>query len=536
MPPSAHSSSGRHESWLAARPPRAELSRYLDLIRSHIAMIVAFTAAGLIAAFVYTSLAPKSYTAEADLLVTPVSADDANLMGLPLIRDTSDPTAGVLTVAKLVTSPSIASVVSQQFGGAPTSLLKRVSATPVTQSQIIAVQGTASNPKRAAALANAFAQQTVQSRTDAMHAQLATLIPTLQASMHSLGPGDRATVASQLAVLETLRVSPDPTVRVSSWAAPPQAPSSPNTKLSLAAGGIAGLILGVLAALGLQAVDPKLRDEEHLREIFDLPVLARVPRQRSGSSPLIPGELTGPVSEAFRALRSGITSNQNDEGAGRAILVTGDAAREGKTTVALNLAVSLATAGNQVILIESDLRRPSIGRALRLRAAHGLGEVLLGRVGLFDALVWTRTYGMQLEFLLAGEVQAHEVDRIAPESVRKLVSDACSICDFVVIDSPPLPDVADAVPFASAADDVLLVARVGKSHVRRMCDLGELLARQEIVPSGVVMVGGPESGAGYYYAADRGQPVLRSLVQRRPREPAGVEQNGAGPQNGAHVS
>lgn len=535
MPPSARTSGGRHESWLATRPPRAELSRYVGLIRSHIAMIVAFVTAGLVAAFVYASLAPKSYRAEADMLVTPVSADDANLMGLPLIRATSDPTAGVLTVAKLVTSPSVAAVVSQQLGGNPTALLKNVSATPVTQSQIIAVQASASTPKRAAALANAFAQQSVQARSDAMHAQLATLIPTLQASISSLGPGDRATVASQLAVLETLRVSPDPTVRVSSWATPPPSPASPNTKLSLAAGGFAGLVLGVLAALGLQAFDPKLRDEEHLREIFDLPVLARVPRQRSGSSPLIPAELTGQVSEAFKALRSGFTIKQSDGGSGHAILVTGDAPRDGKTTVALNLAASLAAAGNQVMLIESDMRRPSVGRALRLRAAHGLDEVLVGRVSLFDALVWMRTYGMQLEFLLAGEVEAEETDRITPESVDKLIRDACSICDFVVIDSPPLTDVADALPFARAADEVLLVARVGNSQLRKMSDLGELLTRHEIVPSGVVLVGAPESGRGYYYATDDGQPVLRGLLQRRGREHAGAESNGASAPNGARI-
>jgi capsular exopolysaccharide synthesis family protein len=499
-------------------------------------MIIAFIAAGLVAAFVYTSLAPKRYTAEADMLVTPVSADDANLMGLPLIRDTSDPTAGVLTVAKLVTSPSVASVVSQQLGGGPTALLKRVSATPVTQSQIIAVQASASSPKRAATLANAFAQDTVQARSDAMHAQLATLIPTLEASMRSLAPGDRATVASQLAVLQTLQVSPDPTVRVSSLATPPAGASSPNTKLSLAAGGFAGLILGILAVFGLQALDPKLRDEEHLREIYDLPVLARVPRQRSGEEPLIPAELTGPVSEAFRALRSGFTVRKSDDGLGHAILVTGDAPRDGKTTVALNLAVSLVAAGNQVILIESDMRRPSIGRALKLRSTHGLGEVLLGQVKLFDALVWMRSYGMQLEFLLAGDVEAHEADRIAPGSVDQLVREACSISDFVVIDSPPLTDVADALPFARAADEVLLVARVGNSHVRKMCDLGEVLTREDVVPSGLVLVGASESGAGYYYyEADGGQPVLRGLLQRRGREQAGAHSNGTSAANEARI-
>jgi capsular exopolysaccharide synthesis family protein len=489
-------------------------------------MILGFVAAGLIAAFAYASVAPKSYTAESDLLVTPVSADDPNLMGLPLIRDTSDPTADVLTVAKLVTSPSVAALVASQLGGNPNALESHISATPVTQSQIIAVQATASNPGRAAVLANAFAQQTVQARTSAIHSQLATLIPTLKASMRGLDPTEQGTLAGQLAVLETLRVSPDPTVRVSSSATRPASPASPNTKLSVAAGGFAGLIIGLLAVLGLQGLDPKLRDEEQLREIYDLPLLARVPRQRSGTNPLVPSELTGPVSEAFRTLRSGFNVKQSDDGPGRAILVTGDMAGDGKTTVALNLAASLVAAGNQVMLIESDMRRPSIGRALRLRATHGVAEVLLGRAQLVDALVWMRPYGPQLEFLLAGGAGAHEVDRIGDGSVRQLIRDACAICDFVVIDSPPLTDVADALPFARAADDVLLVARAGNSRVRKMTDLGELLTREGVLPSGVVYVGASDPGAGYYRYGPE-QPMLFGLLHRRGREQDVVGQNGA---------
>jgi capsular exopolysaccharide synthesis family protein len=529
----SHPSNEPRQSWLASRPPRAELSRYLQVVRSHWAVIVAFVVAGLAAAFAYTSLATKSYTAEADLLVTPVSADDPNLMGLPLIRDTSDPTADVLTVSKLVTSPSVASLVAAQLHAKPNGLLGQVSATPVTQSQIIAVQATARSPQRAAAIANAFAQQTVQERTNSMHGQLTTLIPTLKASMRGLPADERAGLASQLAVLETLQASPDPTLRVSSTATPPSAPTA-NRKLAMAAGGFAGLVLGLLAVLALQAIDPKLRDEEQLRDIYDLPMLTRVPRQRSGGAPLTPRELTAPVSEAFRTLRSGFTVKQTDDGPGHAILITGDAAGDGKTTVALNLAAALVAAGNQVMLIESDLRRPSIGRALKLRAPHGVAEVLLDRVDMGQALVWMRPYGPQLEFLLAGGAEPEEVDRISPAKVRQLVREACAICDFVVIDAPPLTDVADAVPFARAADDVLIVARLGNSHVRRMTDLGELLNREEIVPSGVVLVGGSEP-AGYYYSYGSGRTALWGLLQRRGRDPEYVEQNGAGAPNGSRV-
>ncbi len=520
MTQSTKTSTRSTDSWLASRPQRADLSRYLDLLRSHWLMLVGFLLAGLVAAFAYVTVAHKTYTAEADLLVTPVSADDPNLMGLPLVRETADPTADVLTVSKIVGSPTVASLVAKRLGGSPNGLLKEITATPVTESEIIAVQATASSPNAAARLANAFAQQTVQARTNAMHAQLATLIPSLKASMKGLTPSEAAGIASQLAVLETLRASPDPTVRVSSPAMPPSSPASPKRSLSLAAGGLGGIVIGLLAVLAMNALDPKLRDEDQLREIYDLPVLTRVPKQRSGKLPLTPRELTPPVAEAFRTLRAGFTvrlpeSRAGDVKRGSAILITGDAAADGKTTVALNLAMSLVAAGKQVILIESDLRRPSIGHTLRVRAPRGLAEVLLGKVDLVEALVWVRAYGPQLEMLLATTADMREIDRIAPEAARQLVREARSMCDFVVIDSPPMTDVTDALPFAEEADDVLIVARVGNSQVRRMSDLGELLGRQGIVPSGVVLVGGHEPGGYYYYRGGGEQRVFAGLLRRR---------------------
>jgi Mrp family chromosome partitioning ATPase/capsular polysaccharide biosynthesis protein len=485
-------------------------------------MLVAFVAAGLVAAFAYVSVAHKSYSAEADLFVTPVAPDDPNLIGLSLVRETADPTADVLTVAKLVDSPNVASLVAKRLGSNPNALLSHVSATPVTQSEIIAVQATASTPGRAAQLANAFANETVRARTNAMHAQIATLVPTLKAGMRGLAPADRTGLASQLAVLETLRASPDPTLRLSSPATPPTSPSSPNRKLSIAGGGFAGLIVGLLIVLAVNALDPKLRDEDQLREIYDLPLLVRVPKQRSGRSPLTPRELTPPVSEAFRTLRAAFTvrASERKRGAkrGQAILITGDAAADGKTTVALNLAASLTAAGKQVIVIEADLRRPSIGRALRVRAPRGIAEVLLGKAELVEALVWLRQYGPNLELLLGTTEDAREIDKISPESARRLVQLARSLADFVVIDSPPIPDVTDALAFAEEADDVVLVARVGNSHVRKMSDLGEFLMRADVVPTGVVLVGASERSGYYYYGGQKDQAVFAGLLQRRTRD------------------
>jgi capsular exopolysaccharide synthesis family protein len=510
----------------------------MDRIGTYAAIVGAFIVAGLIGALVYVSLAPSTYTAEADLLVTPVAADNPNLIGLPLVRETSDATSDVLTVSKLVSSPQVASLVSAKLGGSPGSLLGQISAAPVSQSQIIAVRASAGDPTRAAELANAFALQTVQARTDVVHQQLATLIPTLEASMAHLDPGERGALAAQLAELQTLRVLPDPTLRVSSSATPPSSPSSPKRTLSLGAGGFAGLIVGVLVVLGLNALDPKLRDEEQLREIYELPLLARVPRQRAGAAPLAPNELTAPVASAFRTLRAAFTVKRGEDEPGRTIFVTGDTPGDGKTTVAINLAATLAAAGKQVMLIESDLRRPSIGRALRVRASHGVIDVLSGKSELVDTLVWLRPYGPQLELLLAAGADSHELDRISAARARKLIDDARAICDFVVIDSPPLCDVADALPLAHAADDVLLVARTGVSHVGKMSDLGELLTRQGITPTGVALVGAAEGRSRYYYGYGAGaeQTALLGLLRRRAEHPEVDPQPELVHRNGAEVS
>jgi uncharacterized protein involved in exopolysaccharide biosynthesis len=252
MEQSTQRSIRRRQPWLAERPPRAELSRYLAAVRTHLPLIIAFIAAGVIAAFAYVSLSPKRYTAESDLLVTPVSDADPNLVGLPLVRDTSDPTADVLTVAKLVSSPSVVSLVAARLGGGAGALLPEINATPVTQSEIIAVQATDSSPARAAQLANAFAQETVQARTNALHAQLATLIPPVRASMRGLTPSEQTGIASQLAIYETLLHSPDPTLRVSSTATAPSGgdPSRPSRDATFIRSRIASSVGGLLATEG----------------------------------------------------------------------------------------------------------------------------------------------------------------------------------------------------------------------------------------------------------------------------------------------
>src|SRR3954452_2967011 len=206
---------------------------------------------------------------------------------------------------------------------------------------------------------------------------------------------DPTSLASQLSRLELLRTGPDPTIRVETLADPPSSPSSPKKKLSVIAGIVAELVLGIGGAFALQVLDPRLRREEQLRRLYGLPILARIPQdQRAhGSGALAPESLSPSTIEAYRTLRATLSASRGQETGATSVLVTSPSPSEGKTTSAINLASSLALAGNKVILIEADLRRPAIGRARAVEPRHGTGSVLLEPVELEDALETTKAYG-----------------------------------------------------------------------------------------------------------------------------------------------
>ncbi len=186
-------------------------------------------------------------------------------------------------------------------------------------------------------------------------------------------------------------------------------------------------------------------------------------------------------------------------------MVTGSSASEGKTTTAINLATSLAAAGNSVILIESDLRRPSVGRALGVKPTSGVVSVLIESVDLESALITTEQFGSNLGLLLADYEGGWISELFALPAARALVENAKEIADYVIIDSPPLTDVVDALPLASYVDDVLLVVRLGRTHLAKLSHLGELLAENGIKPAGFAVVGTPRpTRSDYHYYGSKG--------------------------------
>ena len=379
-------------------------------------------------------------------------------------------------------------------------------------------------PVKARDIANGFAAGVVADRTAKMRSQLDGEIARLRQRI-SQG-GDTGTgpdsLRNRVVQLETLRGGGDPTIRLETRADIPAAAASPRPIRTLAAGILAGLVLGIGGAFAFHALDPRLRREEQLRELYSLPILARVPKEkgartselgkrRFGIGPhrkhrraLGPRQLSPATLESYRTLRAMLTATQpSDTGRAHSILVTGPSPSEGKTTTAINIASSYALAGASVILIEADFRRPTVGEALGVRSSIGVGKVLLGTATLEEALVPVNPFGDTLRALLVDRAGDWLAEVLSLPAAGKVLDRAVQMADVVVIDSPPLTEVIDALPLAQQVDDVLLVTRLGSSNLTQLGRLGDLLEQNGVRPSGFVVVGVGTSDEQTYYLAAR---------------------------------
>jgi tyrosine-protein kinase Etk/Wzc len=164
-----------------------------------------------------------------------------------------------------------------------------------------------------------------------------------------------------------------------------------------------------------------------------------------------------------------------------------------------------------VILIEADVRRPTIAATLGLKPRFGTEHVLTGETALDKALSVATFDGVSVGVLAVRHAQIELADRLSLSVAQRMIEDATKLANYVVIDSPPLTAVIDALPLAQTANEVLVVARIGISKLNKLNELRNLLVEQGSYPSGVILIGDSSPRDTDYYAQ-----YVSDLPVRRP--------------------
>ena len=266
----------------------------------------------------------------------------------------------------------------------------------------------------------------------------------------------------------------------------PLLPVKPNVPLNLALGILLGLVVGIGLALLQEQLDDTVRDEDDVVRFAGAPVLATIPvLNAEESTAALPGlGLRGRASDAYRNLLVNLAFVTPGAG-GRTVFVTSAGPQEGKTTTALNLAIAAAQSGRQVVLIDSDLRRPSIHRLLSLNGTSGLSNVLAGQARVSD--VARRFEETRLRFISSGTRVPTPTDLLDSSEMRSLVEKLRKEADLVIFDGPPILFAPDGLVLASLSDAVLMVCVPAASHRRALQRARLLLSQIGHTVSGVVL-------------------------------------------------
>ena len=476
--------------WVEPPPRAAGLSLYLQLARAHLWLIVIVVGGSVAAAALAVSTADKVYKAEVDLLVTPIPRNNTNLFGFGLVSESGDPARDVETVAKLITTPEVAARVVRRLnlGETPRGLLRRVSARPVAQSQIVTISTEAPTARGAAVLANTFGEALVAERTKRLHELLDLAIPRLRTQLADLGRRDadtRAALSTGLQELETRRALVDPTLHLQTKATLPTGPVAPRPLLSIVAAFLASSILVFGFIVGSHLVAPRIYGDEDLRR-YRIPILGRIParrpwdRFRRRSVHL----LRAPTVDAFHRLVRTLSERAGQDRLSS--FLTSTRSSDEKTMVAINLAATLATTGRGVLLVDGDPVEAVLSRSLEHEPVMGMGRVV--NEGLLLSQAVTRP-----DELPGVSVLPQELDLLAPlslslESADTLLRETEQLADAVVVDGPTLYEIGDAVALAKRVGTVLVVVRRNRTRDAELTELVNQLVEDEIVPDGFVVV------------------------------------------------
>jgi capsular exopolysaccharide synthesis family protein len=460
------------------------------------------------AAAAYTSTQKKEYQATAKLLLqTDNLSSTIAGTSLPGV----DPTRQAATDAQLVALPAVARRVTAQLKQPLSVTAVTTSAGP--DSNIIGVTVTDRDPRRAALFANAFANQYIGFRRDTTRARYARALQAVQTRLAQARPNtpDATTLQAQAKQLKLLVSLQTGDAQVVQDATPPTSPVRPDPARNIALGAIVGLLLGLGLAFLRDRLDRRVKSEDQLESVLPgVPIVGLVPepRRRRASRQM--------TAEGFHSLQANLALLGRDRPL-KTLLVTSAAPEEGKSTVALNLALAMREKGQSALVLDADLRRPSLSDRVKADSRVGVSSILAGE-GTLGASVQERAVepsrngsgpsvalGGELSLVPAGPPAANVQLLLNDRSLGSLLEASRERTEVAIFDGPPVGSFADMLPLAKEVDAVIVVVRLYYSRRDQLKRFSAQLANAGIQPVGVVVLGAALGPSRYYadYLAKR---------------------------------
>lgn len=456
----------------------------IDAVRRHLVAIVVIVLIATAAALGLSLATTPTFKSSASLFFSLQYGNSAN----DLAQGSTFTQDQMASYATLVTTPAVLDPVVEELGlsGDAGDLARRVSATAPDAQVVLTITAADTSPSRAADIAAAVADE-------------------LTKTVEKVAP---ANAEGQSSVEVTL-VEP---------ATVPQFQSAPNTKLNLVMGAFLGLVVAAAYVAAREVLDTRVRDAARVAALTDAPLLGSVPTHAggAGSAVVMTTDPLGAQAEVFRQVATNVEFLRTS-GETLQLVVSSSLPGEGKSTVAVNLALALAEADHKVLLVDADMRRPSIASKLDLAGAAGLSTILIGKASLSEVVQEIGDHGLHV--LASGAVPPNPSQLLASPLVVGLFTEMSESYDVVVVDSPPILPVADALLLSRFVTGTILVT--GSRRTRRN-QLAETLRRMATVEApllGVVLnqVALREQPYGYggYGSLEPVDPAARGGRKRR---------------------
>jgi Mrp family chromosome partitioning ATPase/capsular polysaccharide biosynthesis protein len=541
------------------------LGDYLHVVRRRKWLILATSALFLVAALVRSSQQNALYSASSEVLLNraPVPAeitganDQTSGQQADRVAKTEAAVAAVPAVAERVLRATNSDMTVEQF-------LAHSSASAKTDADLLVLDVQAGTADEAARLASEYARQFSTYRKEIDTAALRVAQTRLEdriAELRASQDADKAQIseleaqAQQLGTAEALATGNTSVIRTPTAADATKVRPRPLRDAVLA--GAIGLLLGIVVAFLRDALDTRIRAAEEIGDRLGIPLLARIPEpprplQMSDGLVML-ADPNGREAEAFRMLRTNLDFVNVERGA-RTVMVTSASQRDGKSTTVANLAVALARAGKNVVLVDLDLRRPYLHRFFDLAEEPGVTNVVLEQASVDQALskVWASEVpaeiaaegpaaasstrrssrakdparsgtngrapaGSVLEVMPSGTLPPNPGEFVSARALSTLLDRLRERADFVLIDAPPMIGIGDAMTISAQVDGIVLVTRMNRLRRPLLFELQRLLETSPASLLGFVVTGARVDGE-HYYASDVYHGVAQPAETRRAPE------------------